>query len=201
LLGAVDCESVRPDVATGETGPCVIGGLANKNAGSLLEALDGLPEDYELHLFGKIPPRVAAKTSDPRRLSGRLHYCGPLFDDALTAYYHRCDMIVMTERGAGWANLAAEALACGRPLITTPHGTSAFARDRETALICPDPTPEALSYHIETLWNSPELRRQLSCAGRKAVEPFSWALYTRKLLQIISELSSEREGGGNGSIR
>ena len=194
LIGAVDCDRFRPSHDTRSSGVCTIGGLANKNVGPLLQALDLLPAEFRLVLFGKLPQRIAERSEDPRKESGRLHYTGPLFGDALNDYYRSCDMVVMTEKGAGWANLAAEALACGRPLVTTPHGTDAFARHGETAVICPDPTPQALATAIETLWRDPQLRRALSVAGRSAIEPYSWQEYTRQLIKIITEYKTERVG-------
>ncbi|WP_245337945.1 glycosyltransferase [Methylobacterium radiotolerans] len=95
------------------------------------------------------PPPELASALHPHALHAALPICGlavpgPLVGADLPAWYHGLDAFCSAEAHAGWCNPAAEAMACGTPLVTTVHGTLAFAEDAVTALVVPDGPDAAL---------------------------------------------------------
>jgi glycosyltransferase involved in cell wall biosynthesis/predicted O-methyltransferase YrrM len=185
LEGAVDSVNLSPKryVKFAHSGERkVIGGLANNNPIPLIEATRLLSEDYTLRLFGK----AGDLSSIARDLisAGRLELVGMLNDAELKMYYEGLDCVVHTERFAGWSNLAAEALACGVPLICTKHGTMAFAENGVTAIVIAEPNAEAIRSAIEYLFSNEELARRLSRNGRDIIARFTWERYTQELLAI-----------------
>ncbi|MGA2402373.1 MAG: glycosyltransferase [Syntrophobacteraceae bacterium] len=186
LDGAVDLTQFAPDPerkfpGTGERK--IIGGLAAKNALPLIDALRMLSEDYELRLFGRVPDGLEQECVDLLS-SGRLKFFGLIQDRELPRFYAEIDCVVHTEKRAGWANLAAEALACGIPLICTKNGTLAFAEHLETAMVLDDPTPEAISNAVQLLFNDRALTLRLVENGRRRISPYSWQNYARELLEL-----------------
>lgn len=186
LEGAVDAAAFTPrQYVQGSIAGrrFVLGGLANKNPAPLVEALRDLGEGYELRLFGH--PGSLRETAVDLLQSGALQLVGPLGERELPAFYRDLDCVVHTETFAGWANLAAEALASGIPLICTRHGTGAFARNGETALVLADPTSREICASVKRLQSDDELRNQLRTNGRSAVSHYSWDSYTSDLLALM----------------
>jgi Glycosyl transferases group 1 len=187
LLGGVDTQGFRPAVYRSHAlsiGRWVIGGLANKNPEPLVGALSHLPREVTLRLYGPDAQDLENKHADLIALD-RLQLTGPLQDGRLRRFYHGVDCVVSTEEAAGWANLGAEALASGVPLVCTPRGTSAFARHQLTALIVDEPSPAAITRAVLQLRGDAGLCRRLAEAGREAICAFSWEVYARQLLALL----------------
>jgi hypothetical protein len=91
----------------------------------------------------------------------------------------------MTEPYAGWANLVAEAMASGVPVVCTPHGTEAIARPEDTALVVAEATPSALAEAVLRLRDDRGLCARLAEAGREVIEAYSWDNYARQMLKLI----------------
>ena len=147
LCGAVDpvmFAPMRRARPCPQEGGWIIGGLANKNPVPLVEALNLLPADCELRLFGADIHGLASSYPD-LLASGRLKLAGMVYDEALARFYGDLDCVVMTEVCAGWSNLVAEALCSGVPTICTRHGTAVVAHDNFSALLIDYPDAEMIS--------------------------------------------------------
>lgn len=188
LEGGVDLEALAPDpgrVARLPGRPFVIGGLANKNPGPLIEAARRCGPDVSLRLFG--PCDGVADRARDLAGSGRLLLEGVLDESALPGFYAGVDCVVHAETFAGWANLAVEAMASGVPVICTPHGTRAFAEHGETALVVAEPTAEAVAEAVLKLRSDPALAIRLARNARQRVRAFSWTAYAADLLRLIGK--------------
>jgi len=187
LEGAVDSERFRPRAYRTHPlreGEWIVGGQAAKNPAPLVAALASLPESVKLRLYGPDKAGLAAAHAD-LVASGRLQLVGPKEENELRAFYDDVDCIVSSESHAGWANLAAEAMASGVPVVCTRHGTAAFARDGETALVV-EPDAVAIARAIDRLRDDAALCRNLAERARDAIGAFSWQRYSRALLALLS---------------
>ncbi len=185
LLGAVDIAQFRPKPsAPKSTQRWIVGSLANKNPGPLIDALDHVGPEVSIRLYGIDAMGLAERYADLVE-EGRLQLMGPLFGEDLARFYHGVDCVVATEMMAGWANLAAEAMASGVPVICTRHGTIAFAHHEKTALVVDYPLPANLAASIRRLQADPALSANLCGRGREIIERYSWDAYTERLLSII----------------
>lgn len=187
LEGAVDVERFRARAY--RTHPLrasewIVGGQAAKNPAPLVAALAMLPESVKLRLYGPDKAELAAAHAG-LVASGRLQLVGAKDEDALRAFYDDVDCVVSSEAHAGWANLAAEAMASGVPVVCTRHGTAAFARDGETALVV-EPEAAAIASAIERLRGDAALCRDLAGHARDAIAAFSWPRYSRALLALLA---------------
>lgn len=187
LPGAVDIEHFRPSTYRTHpltSGEWIVGGQLAKNPEPLIEALGSLPRSVTLRLYGPDRLGIAARHTD-LVAAGRIQLTGPLDEAGLRAFYHGVDCVVMSERHAGWANLAAEAMASGTPVICTPHGTRAFARHEQTALVIDEPAAAPIAAAIERLRNDASLCRDLTERGRDVISDHSWDRYAQDLLQLL----------------
>jgi 2-polyprenyl-3-methyl-5-hydroxy-6-metoxy-1,4-benzoquinol methylase len=161
----------------------LVGGLAHKNPMPLIEAVRDIGVEAELRLYG--PPGDLPSAAVDLIESGRLRLLGPLSESQLPGFYRDLDCVVHTRTHAGWANLAAEAMACGVPVVCSPHGTLAFAEHEETALVIQEPSAGAIGAAIDRLRRDPRLARRLSHNARERISRFSWERYTAELLRLM----------------
>jgi glycosyltransferase involved in cell wall biosynthesis len=99
--------------------------------------------------------------------------------------FSQADIFVGAERRAGWSNTAAEAMACGLPVVCTGSGTRDFAVHNRTALVVPFARPFFLRRQIQRLIRDPELRARLSQAGYREIQDFTWTSLAEKLESIF----------------
>ncbi len=127
-----------------------------------------------------IDSRTLLKTSVPHEF-----HVG-VAQSQMARLFGSADAFVGAERRAGWANTAAEAMACGLPVVCTPSGTLDFARDGETALVAPFPWAGLVGRRLRRLVEDPALRGRLAEAGRRKILEFTWARLADRLLEVFA---------------
>jgi glycosyltransferase involved in cell wall biosynthesis len=91
------------------------------------------------------------------------------------------DAFVSAEKRAGWANTAAEAMACRLPVVCTPSGTLDFALPEETALVVHIRRPFFIARALRRLIEDPALAVRLAEAGHKKIGEFTWQSLASRL--------------------
>jgi glycosyltransferase involved in cell wall biosynthesis len=159
-----------------------------KGVGTVLKAVEGLYKErpnLRLILFDAL---VGKERKDPRelvrtRVPAEFHIDLP--QERMAWLYGRADAFVSAERRAGWSNTAAEAMACGVPVICTPAGTGDFALDGKTALVAPLPLAILLRRRLRRLMDEESLRLRLAAAGRARIADFTWDRLAARLEGIL----------------
>jgi hypothetical protein len=182
LEGAVDTELMRPASARTRSGKFTLGGQLAKTPEPIIETVRDAGGDLAAHLFGQA---LLNKEWSALVKSGQLTLAGQLEDRELPDFYHSVDCVVHTEANAGWANLVAEAMACGVPVVCTRAGTLALAEHERTALIIEEPTAKCIGEAVARLRSDPALGQRLVSAAREHVLQFSWPRYAERLLEMI----------------
>jgi glycosyl transferase family 1 len=143
----------------------------------------GIP--VELHVFGDIDQEldvpfeyVSYATLDGRQVAELLN---------------KMDLMICPEEDAGWSNPAAEAMACGLPLVCSEAGTLDFAIHEETALLVPNRQPHAIADAAERIYRDRELAEKLSQAGLVKIREFAWMTVARNLLDVFAGARLDRE--------
>lgn len=134
----------------------------------LLEAAAGL--EATTVVVGTGPEEARLRTLAP---PGTV-FAGRVSDADLPAYYHACDVFCLPSVtiAEAFGVVLLEAMACGRPLVTTslPTGVTAVNRDGVTGLVVPPADAGALREALRALLADPARRRAMGDAGRRAVE-------------------------------
>ncbi len=130
----------------------------------LLEAARGLDAAVVLVGSGPEAPRLFS-------LAGpNVIFAGHVSDEELPAYYHACDVFCLPSLSIAEAfgMVLLEAMACGKPLVTTtlPTGVSAVNRDGRTGLAVPLGNPGALWEALSALLSDEPRRRAMGEAAR-----------------------------------
>lgn len=128
-----------------------------------------------LILVGDGPQRDAlerlARDSGVRE---RVVFAGEVSEEDLVAWYHACDLFTLPSvtRAEAFGMVQVEAMACGRPVVSTnlPTGVPWVNRHGETGLVVEPGEVGALSAAIQRLIGDPDLRARLGDGGRRRVE-------------------------------
>lgn len=183
LIGAVDTSRFQPRTRTKNSERFVVGAQVSKNPGPLVKALELLPSEFIIRFFGFDRNHVTSKAIE--QFGDRVEYVGPRFDNDLALYYRDLDAMVSTEERAGWANVVAEAMASGVPVVTTPAGTLSIAEHEATALVIDHPTPTEIAKGLLRLKEETGLAHRLATAARTHIAQYGWDAYATRLLGLI----------------
>jgi glycosyltransferase involved in cell wall biosynthesis len=146
--------------------------------------MDLLPPDYVLYYTGGFQG-VDAGPPHPHMVS-----IGSPDRDGLVAAYQSCDILLFPSRLEGFGIAPAEALACGRPVVTTDasalpevvdHGSNGF--------LCPRDDVAAYAARVRELGEDAALRRRFGEHGRaKVVRSFGYDQLAAGFIAVYERL-------------
>ena len=130
-------------------------------------------------------------------LEGRATFAGEVPHDELVALYHACDLFVLPSvtRAEAFGYVQLEAMACGKPVISTrlPTGVPWVNRDGQTGLTVPPGDVPALREAIAALAGDSGLRARMGAAGRaRAESEFSMTNMRAAVTALYRELLDDR---------
>lgn len=185
--------SCSPAVPGGPLRVAAMGRLVPaKGFGRLLEVArrlraSGTP--FTLEVAGEGPERAALEErARALGVADVVRFVGHVADPH--AFLRERDVFVLTSHTEGFANVLAEAMACGRPTLAfdIDFGPSELIRHGETGYLVPDGDLEAFAAHLRTLAGQPELRATLGRAGRERAErEFSVPRMAARFGELFSE--------------
>jgi glycosyltransferase involved in cell wall biosynthesis len=114
--------------------------------------------------------------------------------EELPAWYQACDMFVLPSQSEGLSISLLEALACGRPVITTPPdiGSHDAVEHGVNGYLCPFGDVDALAAALLEPAQSPQARREAGNAARSKVErQFAWPVIAKQVKEIYGEVLAE----------
>jgi len=170
-----------------------------KGVDILLRAL-AMTSDIDLDVVGHGPEEPRLKTlAKALELGNRVRWHGEYPDEDLPLRMAEADFLVLpsvtVEEMFGLA--AIEAMAAGRPVITTdlPSGVRDVNVAGETGFVVPLRDPDALARAMTTLAADPEIARKMGVAGRQRVkERFTRDAMARQHVVLYERLLEERSG-------
>ncbi|MCJ8502475.1 glycosyltransferase [Desulfatitalea alkaliphila] len=112
----------------------------------------------------------------PHGLPANVEVLGELNDETLADYFHACDVFVLpsVERSEAFGIVQLEAMACGKPVVSTELGTgTSFVNAHEkTGLVIPPNNPDALAEAVNHLLCNPDICEQYGEGGISRVKQF-----------------------------
>jgi glycosyltransferase involved in cell wall biosynthesis len=141
----------------------------NKGVREILEALALLPNDVHLTLVDNAKSE-ALDWAKKRGLAERISVTGRLETPELVRLYRRATLVVVPSRYEGFGLPAAEAMACGTPVIATRAGAlPEVVATGGGGVLTPVGDAPALARAITELLAAPERRSELGARGRAGV--------------------------------
>ena len=108
---------------------------------------------------------------------------------ALAQRYRESDVFVFPTLLEGMPLVVLEAMACGLPVIVTPNGPGDIVRDGVDGFIVPARDEAAIRDRLERLYADPDLRAQMGRNASGRARDFTWAAYTRRVIDVLARLA------------
>ncbi len=109
----------------------------------------------------------------------------------LPQWYTACDVFALPSQSEGLSISVLEAMASGRPVITTDPqiGQHDAVENGVNGFLCPYGDVSALATALITLAQSPDRARQMGVAARQKAEScFSWPIIARQVVQVYQKV-------------
>jgi len=137
-------------------------------------------------------PSYGFKLVRKLNLDGMVHFTGRLTREELAQHYSAVQIAVVPSLYEGFGLPAAEAMACGTPVIATTGGALPEVVG-DAGILVPPGSVDALAAAIKQLLNDKQAQQRMSEAGKKRVrEKFNWEQAARKTLEVYQEVLSTR---------
>jgi glycosyltransferase involved in cell wall biosynthesis len=125
-------------------------------------------------------------------LSARVHFLGPVHNENKWSLIKSAAVFVLASHSENFGIAALEAMACGCPVVVTPHVGLAGVVSRVGAGMVVDGEPKQLGEAIAALLADPARRRLMGEAGKKsAAEDFSWVRIAEQMELVYENCIAE----------
>ena len=169
----------------------------NKGVRTLIAALAKLPEPVTLTLVDDLASE-ARRWAQEAGCAHRLTLTGRVETAALVQLYRRATLVVVPSRFEGFGLPAAEAMACGAPVVASEAGAlpEVVGTGGGGVLVPPD-APDALAKAIAALLEQPDARRALSARARSRIEAaYAWPRVAERTAaeyqRVVAEHAAQR---------
>lgn len=179
----LDSKWFRPliGVRKSENSVIFVGNVEDRKKGVvyLLKALTMTRNKVHLTVVDGGAPnrRYVTKWIDRFGLNDRIHFTGKISAEKLIELYSMNQVAVSPSLYEGFGFPAAEAMACGLPLISSDAGAlpEVVGENGKTAIIIRSREPGELAKAIDFLIDNPVIRERIGAAARKRImESFTW---------------------------
>lgn len=160
-----------------------------KGADLLAPIMRRLGQNFELHFTAGL------KTENMACSLPNMVQLGKLTNEQLIRAYQECDALLFPTRFEGFGYAALEAMACGKPVITSNNtALPEVVADGVTGIFCDTDDTEAFANACRLLADDPESCSLMGSAGRQlAVDRFSVSVAIAQYLDIVKQLLVPRE--------
>jgi glycosyltransferase involved in cell wall biosynthesis len=162
-----------------------VGNRTRRKGFDLLPAImERLPDDYVLFYTSSFQS-VQAAPPHPRMIP-----IGTPDRDGLVAAYQSCDILLFPARVEGFGIVAAEAGACGRPVVATnASALPEVVDDGETGLLCRIDDVDDYAAKVRQLGEDADLRRAMGLRAReKIVHNFGYPQLAAGLIAVYERV-------------
>jgi glycosyltransferase involved in cell wall biosynthesis len=173
-----------------------------KGLSTLLQAVSQLKNEMprlELTVLGK--PKTDGPTErmiSELELNDHVRFVNNITTQKLRYLYARASVAVIPSLYEGFGLPAAEAMACGVPVISTTGGALPEVVGRAGILVPPGDAPR-MARALKTLLESPEMGLSLGRQGRQRMEAsFTWDKAARRTVQVYERLLAEQRTESRG---
>jgi D-inositol-3-phosphate glycosyltransferase len=119
------------------------------------------------------------------KLTPVVHFAGQQLQTVLPYYYSAADVVVMPSHYESFGMAAAEAMACGAPIITTNvTGISSLIDEKTDLLVTSVNNPLLLASQMERLLTDPRQHDQISEALLAIAQSLSWKTIARQIVDV-----------------
>ncbi len=124
----------------------------------------------------------------------KVEFVGFVSSDDLCRYYQSCDLFCAPSTGQeSFGIVLLEAMASGKPIVASDiPGYRSVVKHGVEGLLVPPKNEPALTASLVRLLSDPDLMAQMSAAGKKRAEMFSWDKVAERVLAYYEEVLASR---------
>jgi glycosyltransferase involved in cell wall biosynthesis len=116
-----------------------------------------------------------------------IQFTGRIENEEFAGYYSKATVAVVPSLYEGFGLPAAEAMACGVPLISTSGGALPEVVG-DAGIIVPPADSAALAREIMFLFNNPDQRKKMAQTGIERVDSiFNWSKAADEMVEVYRE--------------
>ncbi|MGD0345825.1 MAG: glycosyltransferase family 4 protein [Terracidiphilus sp.] len=161
--------------------------VQHKGIGYLLDAIDRLGAQVELTLVGR-RFQANARVDEACR---RWRWFETLPHSQVLDVMMESDVLVLPSLGEGFGMVVTEALACGLPVIVTPHvGASDLVQDGREGFVVPVCSADAIVEHLQILNRDRELLAAMSRRAQATAADQSWMSYRTNFADTLGAVAA-----------
>ena len=113
-----------------------------------------------------------------------------LNQEDLAKYHHASDIFVFPTLLEGFAQTVLEAMACGTPVITTPHaGFNEIVSDHFNGFLVPTMNVGELKEKIRFFYDNRDQIEMMGRNARKVAENYSWKQYRERIRKFLGKIA------------
>jgi len=133
-----------------------------------------------------------------RAVDSRVVFSGAVFGDMKWAAYRDADVFVLPSQNENFGNTAAEAAACGTPVVITENcGVAPLLRGIAAMVVAHETA--AVAEAVKAILSDSELRTRLSEGGRTTANRLGWDEPVYAMEKIYAELTGRPPGIGQSA--
>lgn len=156
----------------------------------LIEALQGVPKEWEVLIVGDGPYLPVLKNL-AKKLGVSVKFLGQVPNDEILGFYMASKIYVFPSMVENFPIVLLEAMAAGCAVITTTADGCAEVVG-EAAIKVEPGSVEPLQLALISLINNPQEIDRLSGMGRVLVNNFAWPIVMTKFINVFDKVISER---------
>lgn len=129
------------------------------------------------------------ETISQNSLSGRVRFFDPLPHHELADHYRAADVVIVPSRSESFGLVAAEAQACGTPVVAANTGGLPYVVNAaESGLLVDNHDARAFAVAIAAILDHPSFAERLASGGVAFSKKFSWEATAERLLELYEGL-------------
>jgi len=190
IPNGIDLEKFHPQPKVPKRLLVVTRMFERKGVQFVLKALEGLRDEFDVHVVGDGPYLDTLK-SLATELGVRAKFYGYMDNDSaeLRNLYETASLFVFTSESENFPIVLLEAMAAGAAIVTTSD-TGCAEVVGDAALLVPSRDADALRVALEKLSGDPELVGQLGRAAReRVVKRFGWERVIELHLEVYARFA------------
>ncbi|MFB0561861.1 MAG: glycosyltransferase family 4 protein [Candidatus Lokiarchaeia archaeon] len=149
-------------------------------------------------VINKVPNTILIITGPPQepflslikklKLESSVLLAGNVDEETLAEYYALCDVFVLPSFHEGFSNTIIEAMAFGKPVVTTPIAGYPVVEDGKDGFIVQPDDYKSIAASMAKLLSDERLYREMGRNASRKAKKYTWKESAKKILKIYNSL-------------